>query len=78
MPAKKITKAERVSRAIKSARVERGLTQTAVAKRFNVKQTAVSLWERDYTRMSVGNFEMLCKILHIEPGEILSIKEVTQ
>jgi transcriptional regulator with XRE-family HTH domain len=73
MPAKKITRAERVCRALKAAQQLKGMTQDDVAKRMKVDRSTVSKWYRHVDTMSVGNFRLLCQVLSVVPQDILSI-----
>lgn len=73
MPAKKITRNEKIRRKLKSAQVSKGMTQENVAKRMGVHKTTVGKWYSDINRLSVLDFEMLCKILEIDPSEIHNI-----
>lgn len=71
MPAKKLTKSDRVRRILKSAMCAQGLTQQKVAKRFKVSQGTISSWLSGYDHMNVGDFELLCRYLNLKPSEVL-------
>ena len=77
MPARIITKSDRVKRIFKSAMYAKGFTQEKLAKKLGVKQSTVSVWISDYRDMSVKNFELICKILGINASEILLTDERT-
>ena len=53
MPAKKITRTDRITRRLKSAQAEKGLTQERVAKKMGVGTSTVSYWYRDINRLGV-------------------------
>lgn len=74
MPAKKVTRSERVCRAFKSAQAAKGYTQEDVAKRLRVDRSTVSRWYNSPDEMSVGNFRLLCQVLALSPNDILSIE----
>lgn len=74
MPAKKVTRAEKVSRMFKAAQQSKGYTQVDVAKRMNVDRSTISSWYRHTDNMSVGNFRLLCQVLSVNPQDILLIK----
>lgn len=74
MPAKKITRAEKIKRKLKSAQVAKGLTAEKVGKLMGVTGTAVTRWYGDINRLGVLDFELLCSVLGIEPSEIHEIK----
>jgi len=74
MPAKKITRSERICRAFKSAQAAKGYTQEDVAKRLRVDRSTISRWYNSADEMSVGNFRLLCQVLTISPEDILSIE----
>lgn len=74
MPAKKLTKADRINKEFKKARIDLGYSQETAAKHFGVKQDTVSKWEKDYTRMSVDKFERYCRYLRLKPSDLLEIE----
>ncbi len=74
MPAKTVTRSNRIERAFKSAQAAKGFTQADVAKRLKVDQTTVSKWYRHADDMSVGKLRLLCQVLAISPQDILSIE----
>ena len=73
MPAKKLTKDDKLSRIFKSRRAELGLTQLVVAKHYGVKQSSVSTWENQSGRMSVDWFIDYCKYLKIPKDKVLEM-----
>ena len=75
MPAKKITKSDKVKLIFKTAMCAQGLTQKKVAKKFGVTQCTISEWISNYGNMSVNNFELMCKFLSIDPAKVLLIDE---
>lgn len=48
---------------LRSKRMERQLTQDAIAKQIGIKRSAVSQWEADETQPKGKNLTALCKIL---------------
>ncbi len=74
MPAKKISRSEKICRALKSAQVSKGYTQADVAKRLSVDRSTVSRWYNNIDEVSLGNFRLLCLVLAISPNDILSIE----
>lgn len=75
MPAKKVTRSERICRALKAAQNAKGYTQSDVAKKMGVKsQSIISQWYNNTGSMQVAKFERLCMVLDINPQDILSIK----
>lgn len=74
MPAKKLTKADKINKIFKKARLDLGYTQGTAAKYFGVGQDLISKWECDYTRMRVDKFERYCKYLHLDPAELIAIE----
>ena len=75
MPAKKVTRSERICRALKAAQHAKGYTQSDVAKKMGIKsQSIVSQWYNDTGSMQVAKFERLCMVLDVNPQDILSIK----
>ncbi len=74
MPAKKVTRSDRICRAFKSAQTAKGYTQADVAKRLKVQQGTVSRWYNNADEMSLGNFRLLCQVLSVSPADILSIE----
>lgn len=73
MPAKKLTKNDRMHRLFKARRAELGITQTVVAKHYGVKQSSVSIWESQSSRMSVDWFIDYCKYLKIPKEKVLEL-----
>ena len=71
MPAKKLTKADRICKEFQKARLDLGYSQETTAKYFGVKQETVSKWENDYKRMSVDKFERYCRYLRLKPSDLL-------
>ena len=74
MPAKKVTRSDRVCRVFKSAQAAKGMTQADVAKRLGVDRSTISKWYNHADDMSVGNFRLLCRVLSIAPHDVLSIE----
>lgn len=74
MPAKKLTKADKINKIFKKARIDLGYSQDTAAKHFGVGQDTISRWERDYTTMNVDKFERYCKYLRLNPAELIVIE----
>ncbi len=74
MPAKKVTRSDRMCRAFKTAQAAKGYTQADVAKRLSVQQATISRWYNNADEMSLGNFRLLCQVLSVSPQDILSIE----
>ena len=72
MPARE-TRSMRICKTFKAAQQNMGYTQADVAKRLDVKQSTVSKWYKYPDMMSVGSLRLLCQVLSISPGDILSI-----
>lgn len=70
MPTKKITTDDVMSRVLKSARAEKGLTQEKAAKRAGVTQSALSQREKQFGSMRVEEIYLYCKIIGINPAEV--------
>lgn len=58
---------ERLQKAIKNS----GLTQTEIARRLNIYQTAVSQYLSGRSMPALDTFANLCVVLDIDPAEIL-------
>ena len=71
MPAKKLTKADYICRRLKAARELQGLSNEEIAKRCGVTPRTVERWLTMYYTINVGQFESLCKLLHVTPNDIL-------
>lgn len=74
MPAHKITEDERNKRLIKAAIAAQGLTQEKLAKRMGVSQPAVSRWLKCINQMTVRDFRRMCRLLEIDPMDLLESK----
>lgn len=74
MPAKKVTRSEKMRRVLKAAQAAKGMTQNDVAKRMKVDRSTISKWYSHAGNMSVDEFCLLCQVLAISPQDILSIK----
>ena len=74
MPAKRVTRSDRICRAFKTAQAAKGYTQADVAKRLGVDRSTISRWYNAPDEMSIGNFRLLCQVLSIPPQDIFSIE----
>lgn len=70
MPARKVTTDDVMSRVLKSARAEKGLTQEKAAKRAGITQSALSQREKQFGSMQVNEIYLYCKIIGIDPAEV--------
>ena len=59
-----------VSRMLREARIQKNLTQNALADQMGVTYQAVSNWERGTSVPDISNLARLCEILELltEPG----------
>lgn len=55
---------------LKNKRLERGLTQEYLAKKINVRRSAISQWENDETQPKGKNLLALAKELHCDITEL--------
>lgn len=74
MPAKKVTRSDRIRRMFKAAQAAKGYTQADVAKRLNVTQSTVSNWYKSPDRITVGDLRLLCQVLVISPSDVFDIQ----
>lgn len=58
---------------IRLARIGKGLSQTALARKLNVTQGAVNLWESGKTFPKASNLVELAKLLEIPVEELLKV-----
>ena len=56
---------------IRAARIMKGYTQAQLAKKLNIKQSTLSVWENDIGRVSFDNVCRLCRVLGIEDINVL-------
>ena len=63
---------------IKTARVSRGLNQTALAEKVGVSKTTIVQWESGETSPTTPNFFKLCEVLNYEPNDIFFEKKVDE
>lgn len=54
-----------LSRHLRNARIERGLTQAEVARQVGVSTVSIYLWETGKTRPQAQNLSTLCKVLKL-------------
>ena len=73
MPAKKLTRQDRMKRMFKARRAELDLTQAVVAKHYGVAPNTVSVWEGRPDRMSLEWFLDYCKYLKIPKEKVMDI-----
>ena len=71
---KKETRATRICKKFKAAQVELDYTQDYIAEQLGVSQGSISSWINNADMMSVGHFRLLCKVLELDPAEIMSIQ----
>ena len=57
--------------ALKQARIDKGLTQKAVAERLNVQQSFVSKYENGERRLDVVEFIAVAKALNVDYRNVL-------
>ncbi len=53
------------SRYVRNARIERGLSVTAVAEQVGVCAQSIYFWETDHCRPNAANLSALCKALKL-------------
>ena len=63
---------------IRTARVSRGLTQSALADKVGVSKTTIVQWESGETAPTTPNFFTLCEVLNYEPNDIFFEKKVDE
>ena len=56
---------------LKSARIQAGLTQAAVAREFGITPQAVSQWERGETLPEIRNIPRIAAALRLDAAELL-------
>lgn len=66
------------SRIIKSARIKKNMTQSALADLMGVTYQAVSNWERGSTLPDIAKLEDLCEVLNIELYELIGSKDIVK
>lgn len=59
---------ERIS--LKSARINRNLTQKQLGSLVGVHENTIAKWENDPTKMSIGNAEKVCAALDYKLSDI--------
>lgn len=64
-----------ISEKIKELRIERGYTQTDLAKLVGVKQSCVSKWERGATLPDSDMIVSLCKLFQISSDYLLGLTD---
>lgn len=64
-----------VSNMLKSARIKKNLTQSALAERLSVTYQAVSNWERGNSLPDISNLPAICQILDINLYELLGASQ---
>ena len=58
---------------IRLARLQRGLTQTQLARLLNVKQATVGAWEIGYSFPRPKSMVKLCEVLNIRVDDLLKV-----
>lgn len=73
MPAKKLTPDDYRARKIRAAIAAKGLTQKALAKRFNLDESVISRRINKVSNIKVCELEQLCRALNLSTSEILEV-----
>ena len=55
----------KLSRHLRTARIERGLSVAEVAEQVGVSSSSIYFWETDHCRPRDGNLSALCKVLKL-------------
>ncbi|MBR6045714.1 MAG: helix-turn-helix transcriptional regulator [Ruminococcus sp.] len=71
---KRTTKSNAIGEALKAAQYGNGMIQADVARKMGVKQATVSRWYKNVDLMTVGQFRLLCTILHLDAAEIIKLR----
>ena len=58
---------------IRCARKAKGLKQSDVSANLNVRNTAISSWEKNQSKPDLQNIEALCKILDVSPNYFFNV-----
>lgn len=66
---------EQIRAKLQEAIRESGLTQTQLAKKLNIYQTAVSQYLSGRAMPALDTFANLCAVLDLDPVEILCLNE---
>lgn len=66
---------EQIRAKLQEAIRESGLTQTQLAKKLNIYQTAVSQYLSGRAMPALDTFANLCAVLDLDPAEILCLNE---
>ena len=77
MPSPADSRATTLSRNIRSARVESGLSQREVAVKLGIDSMMVSKWERGWHRPSDENLRALARLLGRSPADLHAESERT-
>jgi transcriptional regulator with XRE-family HTH domain len=64
---------EKLTRLLRAARVEAGLTQVEAAKRLGCRQTFLSKIECGERRLDVAEFSLICLAYGVRPGALLDL-----
>ena len=65
---------EKIAKTIKEKRIEKNMTQVALADFMGVSYQAVSNWERGNSMPDISKLEDLCSVLGISVAELLGIE----
>lgn len=65
MPEITLPRKPSLSRYLRNARIERGLTVATVAEQVGVSTVSIYLWEMGKTRPRAENLSTLCKVLKL-------------
>ena len=63
---------------IRTARVSRGMTQSALADKVGVSKTTIVKWESGEASPTTPNFFTLCEVLNYEPNDIFFERKVDE
>ncbi len=61
----------KVSKNLKKIRIEKKLTQDALAEKLHVTRQAISNWENDKTKPDIESLEMLAEVLEVDIEELI-------
>lgn len=66
---------EKLAKALKKARIARGMTQAVLADVTGLSIPSISRLENDRQRPTTGDLAMLCWLLDVDPFQFLKVSE---
>ena len=74
MAISRISRREKLSRYIKAARDQKGLSQEQAAKIIGVSRDRFGAWERNPDMIQLGKLRIVCLALGVDITELVAIK----